>query len=169
MRLSARLLSAAAPTILAASTLAAHADTFQYVVDDNGISATFDEASILTTGTTIQSSAFVSIDNPYLSFGEADPTSIFINPTSASGCGVASKKVNACVVTYYASEGEIDVNEYTVGPFTSVGSYIEPFDTSVTITEIPDAPSVPEPSSFALFGTGILGMAGLARRKFVQQ
>jgi hypothetical protein len=166
MPLSARLFAVA---VLAASTLAAHADTFQYVVDDNGISATFDEASILTTETTIQSSAFVSIDNPYLSFGEADPTLIFINPTSASGCAGASKKINACVKIYYASDGEIDTNYYTVGPFTSVGSYIEPLDTSVTITEIPDAPSVPEPSSFALLATGVCGLAGLAGRKFSRQ
>jgi len=40
-----------------------------------------------------------------------------------------------------------------------------PVTFSAIVTAVP-APSVPEPSSFALFGAGILGLAGVMRRKF---
>jgi hypothetical protein len=39
---------------------------------------------------------------------------------------------------------------------------------TLTITDLSTTPSVPEPSTIALLGTGILGLAGTARRKFLQ-
>jgi hypothetical protein len=40
---------------------------------------------------------------------------------------------------------------------------------SLDITDAPSTTSaVPEPSTLALFGTGILGLTGVARRKFLQ-
>jgi len=44
--------------------------------------------------------------------------------------------------------------------FDNVGSF------DVVATDAPD-PSAPEPSSFLLFGTGILGMAGMMRRRLL--
>ncbi len=55
MRLALRLTAAA---VLAASTLAAHADTFQYKIINFGDTVVFDESAILQGDTTI--SSFIS-------------------------------------------------------------------------------------------------------------
>jgi hypothetical protein len=59
--------------------------------------------------------------------------------------------------------GISDALNYSGAP----GAYFDNFGTfDVVATDAPD-PSAPEPSSFLLFGTGILGMAGMLRRKLL--
>ena len=48
------------------------------------------------------------------------------------------------------------------------GSDLDYNDDTFVFTNIDPPSATPEPSSFALFGTGLLGAAGLIRRKFAR-
>lgn len=66
----------------------------------------------------------------------------------------------------------------TAGPHTIAIEITRPFISVITSTptqyvdnisltpQVSSPPAIPEPSSFALLGTGLLGLAGAARRKF---
>jgi hypothetical protein len=142
MRLSARLLATLA--ILLASTLAAHADTFSYDLNDTSsllgpISFTYTSPVLISTLTDII-------------------------PTTCTFEGEACTYVVFDPAHLYMRINGIDGNSsaYEGYDLFSVGVHDDGFLTMI-VTD--NAVATPEPSSFVLLGTGILGLAGATRRK----
>ncbi len=160
MRLAIRLFAAA---VIAASTLAAHADTFQYKIINFGDTVVFDESALQQGDTTIYAPSFISSTDPSVISVEIDPTLGFCAGGNDSSAG-------ACVV-FQLPDGVLDIDDYdlhfnTIGTFTPVdGGNLHD---EVVITDLgPSASPVPEPSTFALLGTGLIGAAGVLRRKLL--
>ena len=149
-----------AAAVLAAS-LVARADTYQYqfVADasDGPFAGTvvFDEPSILSSNTTIDSSSFVSSTNSNI-------TSLFLDPTGST-CPNGDRGGVSCLEEYITNGSGF--NGYNPS-FTMVGQHVSVGGgETLTITDTTPA-TVPEPSGFALLGTGVLGVAGMVRKRF---
>ena len=154
---------------LVSASLAAHADTFLYKMDLNPIlgidqEVTFTEPSIITTNTTV-------------SVGVVGAASVVVDPTLNSCSAVARY---SCLQIEYengvTSYMDFLTNIETPGNYTDIFgdtfSLIDlptPFPAAFAIRDISTAASVtPEPSSIALLGTGMLGVAGVIRKRLAK-
>jgi hypothetical protein len=187
MRFAFRL---AIPVILAAIALAAHADTVTYT-ESVTASGTLGKENFTNALVTITGSADTSTITQFgSSFNVVTPdtqvtvagigtflltgTIDFFDNNSVGAAGVTDvtdivDTVNTVFDTYNL--------QTAIGPITGsfLGNLGTNFSTSgggLVLTSAGDSTfqatdsTVPEPSSFALLGTGILGLAGASRRKF---
>jgi hypothetical protein len=85
------------------------------------------------------------------------------------GCTSGSTCLNVTGDGFFTSTGSL-VAESGPGTFTFTSQYVagQPLAslTSFSASTSATPSAVPEPASLALFGTGLLGVVGLARRKF---
>ena len=160
-----RLYSIVPAALILTATISAHADTYNYTFTEtqpiNAISVSFDEPAILTSITVVPASDFVSSSSTL-----PDPIfSVLIVPLYADDC---TGPPESCVEVNSAGLGAAaffpDTNLTSVGvcSYAANGSMA-----TLTITDLTVPSAVPEPSTFALLCTGILGLVSVARRKIL--
>lgn len=153
--------------LIAAVTLllpaAAYADTYQYDIVESGLvgagipalSVTFNAPAIIDTLTAIPSSDFIT--------DGGDVTALVFNPLSTGLC--YSEATGPCVGFKYGA-GKTFADTYVFG---SAGSELDEH-VFVSITDLTTGKTVsplPEPSGLVLLSTGVLGVAGAIRRRFI--
>ena len=158
-----RLLSSIAVLVLATTSTLAHADTFDYIFVDSApgfqTSFTYDSPTLITTNTsfTPDTCSFISKNLPcnkvIVDFSDA---TLFVLDIDSMG----------------NQEGSLSVGSSPafIALFTTVGDHVVGNE-EVDVIDVPAVTSAttPEPYSLVLFGTGFLGIAGVARRKFALQ
>jgi len=164
----------ALPATLALVTLAAHADTFDWTL--TGPSASLGGFSVTGSGT-LTATAPTSGDAWVITAitGTADgsnitglstfegsdnllfPATTYLN-TDGLGFSLANG-TNVNVFSFYAP-GSTDIT-----PGNNYGEIVSTASFGVGTFSLTENSPVPEPSTFALLGTGLLGAAGAVRRK----
>jgi PEP-CTERM motif len=159
MRLIARSL-VVLTVFFAASTLAARADSFSYSFTDTTDSVvdynyfTYISPTLITTTTTFLplTCRINGVACSYVMFT--------FDPTSTVGPAELTLQAPKTGDGYFFNSVDFLT---TPGTNTAFNGHL-----TLTITDLSTTSSVPEPSTIALLGTGILGLAGAARRKFLQ-
>ena len=160
MRLNLRTLSAAA-VLFAAMIVTAHADTFSYA---------FSEASFLGTDAFTYTSPTQILTTTTFT---PDTCSVFGGACSYVSFTFGGVPYPAVLEIGSAVAGYEGFQFFPVSFFTTIGTNTQdvsangPYYT-MTVTDIPGTTVTPEPSTFIFLGTGILGLAGVARRKFLR-
>lgn len=160
-----RLLSLApAALLLAASTLACHADTFTF--SSTPATFSFSEPSNPTPSSFTAGDGFELLNvSATGTFGtQSIDVAFYTNPGSL---------INGGFAYYFGSDffysgaqlftGSASDTTFLTGTFDLTGANGTSGNAVLTISD----GAVPEPSTLALLGTGILGLAGMARRKFL--
>jgi hypothetical protein len=164
MRLRLLLPATLAAVALLSSSLAAHANSivfegqsgnaYNYGIDVTSSGLTIAAGNTLTfTGLADVTGASVI----YPSIFTATFTSTSVTFTTPGGVGIGPG---------------VYLDFFTIDSTAPLGTVMYTVDTTSGIlsgTVRGPASVTPEPSTFALFGTGILGLAGMARRKFLPQ
>ncbi|MEI9978553.1 MAG: PEP-CTERM sorting domain-containing protein [Edaphobacter sp.] len=162
--------------ILIASTLAAHADTVQFTfTPDGGDSFSFTAPLSPTDLLRVSSSSFLLFPNELQgTFDNGSlPTEVIFDLREIR-IG-SSEFITGGVDIYTLKGGDPDMPTFNTGTYDGVLEYkggVPLGEGTLTITDVgtigPDSPTTPtpEPSTLALFGSGILGLAGAARRSF---
>jgi hypothetical protein len=165
---------ALAPIVLHADTMTGQF-TIHGTVQNVGTTLQFDPTTLLT-GVGTQTGTFATLLTDNLGF-KGGPTTITYNPYAPDSAiffigpltialdslneTTVGSTLNFAGVTTLSADGFTNTiaNLTFSAPASGPGTFIATF-------AVPAAPAIPEPSSLALFGSGALGLAGLAARKF---
>jgi hypothetical protein len=157
MRFTRSLLTTA--LLLVASTLAAHADTYRY-----DVTASFPPGTDYNGAYSFTSPDLFGSTSNLISVSSANFTSS-TNP-SVTGLTLTTGPVPILYFSDATGFGGVDL----LGDIGSTGTFTDNRHVvTLTITDLTPPSQVPEPSSIALLGTGLIGLAGTARRKFLSQ
>ncbi len=175
MRLSAKLFAALAITVLAVFPLAAHADltgdtihgvylfpdtstTFQDLGDFTppGSGNAFEELDWSVTGSQITITSLVDSSFTPSSFNGFEFDDISRDPLISGVTVDPSSTLLGGIVSFTGSTFSVNFEGLPV----TDGQFVT-YDLSF------GAAQTPEPSTFVMLGTGIVGLAGMARRKFL--
>lgn len=156
-----RLPLLAAP--LALSTLAAHADTLTTFDLNVTLAQTLNYGTSVTGTITVDESLGI-ITNVNVTSGGRLENFGYILSQGQSGTGYTVDTAGTDTDLFDFFIPTLNLGTYTGSPITGTLASM-PFAGTLTVTPVSPA-ATPEPSSIALLGTGLVGMFGVARRKF---